>query len=286
MTMAVLNATEAALAFDPAVRGCYKSRDFYFKYMNYAEGFRYSMANCLYEAVLEAILEDCKCLPNFANFKIENDTNIIVCLGEKLTCARKWLENIGNDNYNGRDLTRASTNETDDDGLPIMKKCRQRCENQDNNLRSTSSSYPNRQTFPYREDFCLVMKKIVKVCNDPVRKLAFAGRYQKSISCAAIVDAYNSANFCKGNYPEVDDIQRYDSIVNFVNEYAADNIAVVKLFIRDPYYTNTKRDRAMTFTSFVGNAGGLLGLCMGFSFVSIFEIVYFICNCFGKSMRK
>lgn len=285
MTMAVLNATEAALAFDPAVRGCYKSRDFYFKYMNYAQGFRYSMANCLYEAVLEAILDECKCLPNFANFRIENDTNIVVCLGENLTCARTWLENIGNDDFNGRDLTQASTNETDGDGHYVMKKCRQRCENQDNRLTMTSSSYPNRQTFPYREDFCLVMKKIVKVCNDPVRQQAFAARYGDNI-CPQIVNAYNGADFCKLNYPDVEDIETFEEIVNFVNEYAADNIAIVKLFIRDPYYTNTIRDRAITFTSFVGNAGGLLGLCMGFSFVSIFEIVYFLCNCFGKSMRK
>ncbi len=34
----------------------------------------------------------------------------------------------------------------------------------------------------------------------------------------------------------------------------------------------------MSMVSFVGNAGGLAGLCMGFSFVSLFEIFYHIFN--------
>jgi hypothetical protein len=56
--------------------------------------------------------------------------------------------------------------------------------------------------------------------------------------------------------------------------YARDNIAVVKLFARDPYYTWFQRDKIMTNISFIGNTGGLIGLCMGFSFVSLVEIVH------------
>lgn len=51
----------------------------------------------------------------------------------------------------------------------------------------------------------------------------------------------------------------------------------------------------MTVTSFVANVGGLLGLCMGFSLVSVVEMVYFvikekICSffvsMFGKKKHK
>ena len=35
------------------------------------------------------------------------------------------------------------------------------------------------------------------------------------------------------------------------------------------------RDEKVTVTSFVANVGGLLGLCMGFSLVSVVEMVYF-----------
>ena len=42
--------------------------------------------------------------------------------------------------------------------------------------------------------------------------------------------------------------------------------------IQSPYVTKIKRDVAMTFTSYVANTGGLLGLCLGFSFISLVEI--------------
>ena len=61
---------------------------------------------------------------------------------------------------------------------------------------------------------------------------------------------------------------------NFVHKYAKDNIAVIELFVKDPYYTNTKRDVAITLTTFIGNAGGLMGLCLGLSFITLFEVVY------------
>lgn len=36
------------------------------------------------------------------------------------------------------------------------------------------------------------------------------------------------------------------------------------------------RDEKVTVTSFVANVGGLLGLCMGFSLVSVVEMLYFV----------
>ena len=61
---------------------------------------------------------------------------------------------------------------------------------------------------------------------------------------------------------------------NFVHTYALENIAVIKLFVKDPYYTNNKRDVDITVTTFIGNAGGLMGLYLGLSFMSLIEVVY------------
>ena len=36
----------------------------------------------------------------------------------------------------------------------------------------------------------------------------------------------------------------------------------------------------MSTTTFIANIGGMLGLCMGFSFVTLVEIFYFISNVF------
>ena len=73
------------------------------------------------------------------------------------------------------------------------------------------------------------------------------------------------------NPPQADMDERMN---NFVHKYAKDNIAVIELFVKDPYYTNTKRDVAITLTTFIGNAGGLMGLCLGLSFITLFEVVY------------
>ena len=38
--------------------------------------------------------------------------------------------------------------------------------------------------------------------------------------------------------------------------------------------------QVMSTTTFIANIGGMLGLCMGFSFVTLVEIFYFISNVF------
>ena len=44
--------------------------------------------------------------------------------------------------------------------------------------------------------------------------------------------------------------------------------------LQDPVVTRIKRDQKIPIIGFVANTGGLLGLCMGFSLVSAFEIFY------------
>ena len=44
---------------------------------------------------------------------------------------------------------------------------------------------------------------------------------------------------------------------------------------KDSFATKIVRDEKVTVTSFVANVGGLLGLCMGFSLVSVVEMIYF-----------
>ena len=62
-------------------------------------------------------------------------------------------------------------------------------------------------------------------------------------------------------------------------EYGKQNLALIHVMIQSPYVTKIKRDVAMTFTSYVANTGGLLGLCLGFSFISLVEILFWVCCC-------
>lgn len=60
---------------------------------------------------------------------------------------------------------------------------------------------------------------------------------------------------------------------------------------KDSFAKRIVRDEKVTVTSFVANVGGLLGLCMGFSLVSVVEMLYFvikekICGAFMSLFKK
>ena len=52
--------------------------------------------------------------------------------------------------------------------------------------------------------------------------------------------------------------------------------------IQSPYITKMKRDVSITYTNYVANTGGILGLCIGFSFISIIEILFWSCTLVGR----
>lgn len=57
--------------------------------------------------------------------------------------------------------------------------------------------------------------------------------------------------------------------------YAKNNLVMVNIYIKEPVVTRIWRDEKIPVIHFVAYTGGLLGLCMGFSLVSLFEIVYY-----------
>uniref|UniRef100_T1IB39 Uncharacterized protein n=1 Tax=Rhodnius prolixus TaxID=13249 RepID=T1IB39_RHOPR len=45
---------------------------------------------------------------------------------------------------------------------------------------------------------------------------------------------------------------------------------------RARYFSGTRRDLMISLTDFIANVGGLLGLFLGFSCLSVFEVIYFL----------
>ena len=85
--------------------------------------------------------------------------------------------------------------------------------------------------------------------------------------------------------------------------YAKENLIKLHLFISSPFATEFKRSVETPRISFVANIGGmfskilwregtnlfssgLMGLCMGFSFVSLAEIIYYIGQFFAKYIGR
>ena len=64
-----------------------------------------------------------------------------------------------------------------------------------------------------------------------------------------------------------------------VYQYGHENLAIINIFIKESYTKRFRKDEKMSRISYIASSGGLLGLCMGFSFVSLAEIAYHCCLC-------
>ena len=288
MTISILNTTTSALDFDPLSRDCYTDTEFDFQYLKYEFGFHYSMQNCLYEAVLQKILQNCSCKPKFVSFKLKNKTDVTICSGQKLICANRYMDDMGNGDIKSEMGNLAIAN----DAQGISKICLERCEFQDQHLLSTATSYPNRQAFPYSTHFCLVLKKVHMLCKDPLKRIALEEAYETDIDCNEIDQLIEGPNkICEEpdkNNPAratMPDIKANPKIVNFVFKYARENVAILRIFIKDPYYTSITKDEKIPFLTFIGNTGGLLGLSIGLSAVSIFEMFFHMIRFIIESCR-
>ena len=156
--------------------------------------------------------------------------------------------------------------------------CQQRCERQSEKVTLSSSTFPIKSTFSQNPNFCLTLIKLAKICSNQFRAKAFEDIYgQEKISCGQILDANNTDKICtKDGQPIEDKTKTNSDVTTFLYSYAKNNLAILRVFIKEPYYTLIRRDEEFPLISFLANVGGLLGLCMGLSLVSIFEIFYHI----------
>jgi len=283
---------EAKKRFTPIDRGCYVEGELPLKYLpdNF---YRYEMSNCLFEAAYEKIIEECHCMPSFHQLAHKDVSEI--CTGPGLTCMNKILRFIGKLNKVG----------------PGQDICLSACTDQINNVGVTSSDFPNRETFVKREEFCITLMKLKRTCQS--EKAAFLIEKFPSV-CQNIqtvmLKTKEALNISLCDDMRWDRVRRWDSLQNSsamrnleedIFQYAKKNLAVVNVYIKEPVVTKIMRDQKIPVIAFVANTGGLLGLCMGFSLVSVFEIIYHVfgalkstvsnwctrkCPCCHKSMSS
>ena len=163
-------------------------------------------------------------------------------------------------------------------------KCLPGCEIQTNTFSLSSTPFPAEAAFPFMQGFCFVLKKVLRICssNNKHRIALFVAKYPK-LTCGDVINNDTFNQMCDANFQPIS--QRVnDPIYESLLDYARANVAQVKVFIQDPFYTKIKRDEEITIWTFVANAGGLLGLYLGLSMISIFEMVYFIGICLCKLM--
>merc|ERR1719458_1571161 len=255
------------------------------KYFN-REGYsKYSMNNCLYSAMVVAIEERCNCTPIYkrrvANLSGDKHPYCVT----NTTCMEQLTRSWGSSK---KGLNKARDGA---DGLKL-KLCHDNCDNQELRVVTSRSGYPKKRTLPLTEDFCLILSKMRNLCKDEHRKRAFEEHYKHEsplpngakLNCSLIEDARldihcqlkvgqdtlytpesTADNSSKAVEAELEDA---------VARYAEDNLLVVRVFLKDPYYQKLTRARTTSGNSFFGSAGGWLGLCCGLSFISMMEIGY------------
>jgi hypothetical protein len=167
-------------------------------------------------------------------------------------------------------------------------KCLPRCESQTETPTFTFSAFPIKSMFSQHQFFCIALKKVARICNDKNREKIFESAYfQSNITCSDILLANNTEKLCTSQMlPNHTMVKGNTKVANFLLEYSKENLAMLTVLFKDPYYTLIKRDEQMSIISFLGNTGGLLGLCMGMSLVSIFEIVYHLLCFFNNLFQK
>ena len=70
-----------------------------------------------------------------------------------------------------------------------------------------------------------------------------------------------------------------------IYKYARENLAIINIFIKESYTKRFRKTEKMSRISYIASSGGLLGLCMGFSFVSLAEILYHCFLCIAMVIR-
>ena len=269
ITPSIFTTAKSAIErFTPIERDCYSDDEFKLPNLIWDGGYRYSLMNCLYEGAIQKIMSNCSCFQSSSEYNVKN---LPICTGRKLWCAKDWLSYLGS--AIDPDLTIA----IDTNGQSL--KCLQRCDLQTEAVTGTLSTFPNKNTFYFRQEFCYVLQKISKICTKNITKQIFQSEYQINNICGQVLEMNNTLKACNNNdKPNIDVINSNPQISEFLFDYASKNLAVIKIFIKDPYYTRYIKSEQLTFLSFIANAGGLIGLCMGMSFISIFEIVYHLGN--------
>ena len=82
----------------------------------------------------------------------------------------------------------------------------------------------------------------------------------------------------------IDQLDKFDfeDFKTTLTKYAKDNTAMLTMFIREPFATRIKVDEDTSIIDAISNIGGIMGLCMGFSIVTLVEVSYhLICLVIG-----
>jgi len=270
--------------FDSEERKCIDDSDNYNINITMDYDGKYTLSKCLLDAsVVKIMAKECP--------EIDPQTPLASLYGQDLYCSfTKVNAAIGHDK---------ATVTTD--GKDV--ECQVACQRQENQISISTQGFPG-EAFSRTREFWLVVYKLFWSCKNKKTKFGFKrpGLERKYPELCAFYDDYfyndNSVNQKLESFDKVEgsasflDWQKQElHFTQFESQlgmaeaeqekfrqavmlYCRDNLARVVVFIQKPFVTIYLRDQVMSYLQLVANMGGLMGLCMGFSVVSVAEIFY------------
>ena len=122
----------------------------------------------------------------------------------------------------------------------VLLPCLQRCELQTDTVLFTSAKYPAKQVFTARQDYCYALRKVAKICNSKHRRRAFEASQDETatVDCDYILRMNSTQELCSNLFvPNSTLILEHKSLTKFLLQYAKENFGLLKIFIKDPFYT-------------------------------------------------
>ena len=139
----------------------------------------------------------------------------------------------------------------------------------------TQAAYPSTMAFDKTKEFCYVLKKIKKSCKND-RRPSLDNAYPGMCNdFDYIIDDNVTCPFDFASRKIKS--EQISKLKSWTVNYAKNNIAKVNIFLKDPFVQKYQREEKITEITFVGTIGGILGLFLGFSFISVIEILYMVC---------
>ena len=187
-----------------------------------------------------------------------------------MTCFREVRKNWG-----------TFRNATDKQGE--LKDCLPACNDQTHILTTTTSSFPNYNTFAQDErDFCSLFLKLNSSCLHRYKRIHLERKYGPDF-CRTVLNESYMYERCRV-WPETYSVETTDSaydvrnisrqLKDFMFRYAKDNVVKISIFFNDPVIKKIIRDLKLSLIMFLANVGGILGLAMGASIITLFEFFY------------
>ena len=275
VTPSILKTSQEALSrFSPEKRNCYTNEEFKLRHFDH-DMYNYTIQNCLWGAVLDAIENECQCTSIFqgwADLSSKPQSNL--CYGKAKACELEKLWAVMD-----RPLEVQSVGV---DGK--RRKCLPECQRQVSTLQLTSQSFPTWHNFKQRKTPCLTLKKINEICQQDHKAAIFEKTYNDILECHDVKKAHSSGICNKMGYFDV--TQNQTKLLKGLFRYSRDNLAHLKIYIKDPFYTLTINEVQISIGSFIGNLGGLLGMLLGLSAFGAFELVVFLFHLFMTILRS